>query len=231
MRDERRFKRGGGTSQAGRGRCRARAKHNGERCGNAAVEGKDVCWIHGGRTPVTNGRYSKYLGRSLAQAVEAADPGSSLHEELALQRTLLGRAVQLLEEFAEHPGLELEALGRVQRMVAECRATAAEIARAQERTAIQPEQVEFVLAGLLRVLQRRLTADQLREVADELRDIRWPAGVEIRTVDCGSVCDAENGADGDGGEGDGDGPGERQERHALAAQHGQAADGHQLPGG
>jgi hypothetical protein len=47
-------------------KCQARAKSTGARCGNLAVKGKRVCWIHGGRSPgaprknenaLKNGRY------------------------------------------------------------------------------------------------------------------------------------------------------------------------------
>jgi len=31
-------------------RCAARAKSSGKRCGNPAMRGKRVCWIHGGRS-------------------------------------------------------------------------------------------------------------------------------------------------------------------------------------
>ncbi|UCE56481.1 MAG: hypothetical protein JSV31_13850 [Desulfobacterales bacterium] len=32
-------------------RCRAKAKSTGKRCGNAAIKGKGVCYIHGGKSP------------------------------------------------------------------------------------------------------------------------------------------------------------------------------------
>lgn len=30
-------------------RCQAKAKHSGEQCGQVAMKGKRVCWLHGGR--------------------------------------------------------------------------------------------------------------------------------------------------------------------------------------
>jgi len=32
-------------------RCNAKAKSTGQRCGNAAMKGKRVCYIHGGKSP------------------------------------------------------------------------------------------------------------------------------------------------------------------------------------
>ena len=32
-------------------RCSAKAKSTGRRCGNAAMKGKNVCYIHGGKSP------------------------------------------------------------------------------------------------------------------------------------------------------------------------------------
>ncbi len=43
-------------------RCQAKAKSTGKRCGNPAMKGKPVCWIHGGRS--TGPRTPEGLERS-----------------------------------------------------------------------------------------------------------------------------------------------------------------------
>jgi len=43
-------------------KCEAKAKSTGKRCGNIAVKGKRVCWIHGGRS--TGPRTPEGLERS-----------------------------------------------------------------------------------------------------------------------------------------------------------------------
>ena len=43
-------------------KCQAKAKSTGKRCGNLAVKGKRVCWIHGGRS--TGPRTPQGLARS-----------------------------------------------------------------------------------------------------------------------------------------------------------------------
>jgi hypothetical protein len=43
-------------------KCHAKAKSSGKRCGNLAVKGKRVCWIHGGKS--TGPRSSEGLERS-----------------------------------------------------------------------------------------------------------------------------------------------------------------------
>lgn len=59
--------------------CTARSKRTGERCKGNAVEGRTVCYQHGGATPVgpalpqyKDGRHSKYLPGRLAESYRAA---------------------------------------------------------------------------------------------------------------------------------------------------------------
>jgi len=53
-------------------KCKARSKRTGERCKAQAVTGKDVCFHHGGATPVKHGLYSKYPEAIAARHLEAA---------------------------------------------------------------------------------------------------------------------------------------------------------------
>lgn len=51
-------------------RCAATAKSTGRRCGNPAMKGKRVCFIHGGRSPGApkNNRHALKTGQHTAQA-------------------------------------------------------------------------------------------------------------------------------------------------------------------
>ena len=52
--------------------CKAKSKRTGKRCKARAVTGKDVCYHHGGATPVKHGLYSKYPDAVAAQHLETA---------------------------------------------------------------------------------------------------------------------------------------------------------------
>ena len=53
-------------------RCEARAKSTGKRCGNPAMKGKRVCYIHGGRSPgAPKGNKNAHKhGRNSTDAIE-----------------------------------------------------------------------------------------------------------------------------------------------------------------
>jgi len=52
-------------------KCQAIAKSTGNRCGNIAVKGKRVCWLHGGRSPGApkNNRNALKHGLYTAEAI------------------------------------------------------------------------------------------------------------------------------------------------------------------
>jgi hypothetical protein len=80
--------------------CNAKAKSTQERCNNPAVNGYDVCRLHGGKTPrgilngnTKHGRYSKDLPTRLAGRFEDAINDSelgTLKSEIALLDTRIG---------------------------------------------------------------------------------------------------------------------------------------------
>lgn len=86
--------------------CQAKAKSTGNQCNRRAVSGRDVCVVHGGKTPegsalpqFKHGRYSRSLPEKLAERYQeaAADPELlSLREDVALLDArlsqLIGRA-------------------------------------------------------------------------------------------------------------------------------------------
>lgn len=80
--------------------CTAKSKQSGERCKRHAAPGRNVCVMHGGRTPrgadspsFRHGRYSKHLPSRLAATYEASlsDPALlELREEIALVDARIG---------------------------------------------------------------------------------------------------------------------------------------------
>lgn len=84
-------------------RCKAKSKRSGERCECFPMDGRDVCYMHGGKTPrgfasaqTKTGRWSKDLPTRLAARYEeaVADPNLlGLRNELALIDARLGELI------------------------------------------------------------------------------------------------------------------------------------------
>lgn len=101
--------------------CKAKSKRSGERCKNHALPGREVCRIHGGKTPrglalpqTKHGRHSKDIPTRLIADYEAALADTELiavREELAM---LVAREADLLRrvdtgEAGEHWGAMMSA--------------------------------------------------------------------------------------------------------------------------
>lgn len=52
--------------------CEAKSKRTGERCRNRPMKGKGVCRMHGGKSPIKHGLYSKYENPEARGHIEAA---------------------------------------------------------------------------------------------------------------------------------------------------------------
>lgn len=86
--------------------CSATSKQSGEQCKRSAVPGRNVCNIHGGKTPVgvalpqfQHGRYSRYLPERLLERYEQSrsDPDIlAFRDELALTDARLLELIQRL---------------------------------------------------------------------------------------------------------------------------------------
>ncbi|HEY9751298.1 MAG TPA: hypothetical protein V6C63_21620 [Allocoleopsis sp.] len=86
--------------------CKARNK-SGDRCGRGAVPGKNVCHIHGGKTPVgvsasrfKHGRYSKYIpGRLMERYSEAVSDTEllAMREDIGLLDARLSDVLQRVD--------------------------------------------------------------------------------------------------------------------------------------
>src|SRR5215510_602551 len=86
-------------------RCTAKSKRSGNQCRGSAMQGRDVCYYHGGPTPTgyglpqtKTGRYSKYLPIKLAQRYEVA----LANKDLLSLRDDVGIAEVRLTELLQH---------------------------------------------------------------------------------------------------------------------------------
>lgn len=93
--------------------CTAKSKRSGERCKKAAVVGRNVCHIHGGKTPggiaaagFKHGRYSKHIPKNLSQHYQELlnDPDIlSLQDDVALLRSMVAKHLQESGDGDTHP--------------------------------------------------------------------------------------------------------------------------------
>lgn len=117
--------------------CKAKAKGSGERCKNPAMEGKEVCRIHGGLAgrPPTHGRYSTVKRQALREKIEEFrnDPAAGdLRDELAVLRALLedyltrfddaikpsGADISLMASMVDNIGRLVERIAKILAMTA-----------------------------------------------------------------------------------------------------------------
>ncbi len=106
----------GAAVKNGASQCTARSKRSGNRCGAAAVKGRDVCYHHGGATPrglahpsTTHGKSSRYMS-----AGPMADAYAQMHADRS-QLHSLADDIAVLEGFrAAHmsqlDGADMQAL-------------------------------------------------------------------------------------------------------------------------
>lgn len=88
--------------------CKAKSKQSGEQCRRTAMKGRDVCYMHGGKTPrglalpqTTHGRYSKHLPTRLAALYQEAQNDEellNLRDDVALVETRLKELVSRVEQ-------------------------------------------------------------------------------------------------------------------------------------
>ncbi len=80
-------------------RCQAKAKSTGEQCGNPAMSGKRVCWIHGGRS--TGPRTPEGLERSRKANLRHGFYSAELISERKYMRQIIRKSRELLEQIPE----------------------------------------------------------------------------------------------------------------------------------
>src|SRR5688572_13217384 len=88
--------------------CKAKSKQSGKRCGRSAATGRDVCHIHGGKTPAgpaspqfKHGRNIKYLPAGMQAKYQAALEDKelvSLRDDIAMVDVLEAELFEGLRE-------------------------------------------------------------------------------------------------------------------------------------
>ncbi len=86
-------------------RCTAKSKRSGKQCKNPAMRGKDKCPMHGGKTPIKHGLYSKYAPALLAakieemrQAQQREQKLTDIVEQLAVLHALSATAMEAMKQ-------------------------------------------------------------------------------------------------------------------------------------
>lgn len=74
-------------------RCNAKAKSTGQRCGNAAMKGKRVCYIHGGKSPGAQRgnknalKHGFYSAEAIAERQQTRQLIKSIKHTISLSQT------------------------------------------------------------------------------------------------------------------------------------------------
>ena len=136
--------------------CKAKAKSSGQQCKNPAVEGREVCRVHGGSSgtgrPPIHGRYSVHKRQSLQGKIEQFynDPqAGDLRSELALMRALLQ---DYIDRFEDGMPLGVDDIGRMYAMVDGIGKTVERIAKILAMTALTQAELQLLQVTLIDAL-------------------------------------------------------------------------------
>jgi hypothetical protein len=158
-------------------RCSATAKNTGEQCQNPAVEGWDVCRVHGagtpkegatGGAPPTHGRYAAKRRESLQEKIEEyreEDDPAEMWEELALLRAVLQ------EWLAEVETLDEDTVGVILDLQDSIRRTLDTLNKMEARTALTAAEVEYLQARIADVFESYVPEEKRGEALDTLKKI------------------------------------------------------------
>jgi hypothetical protein len=152
--------------------CTATAKSTGERCQNPAVDGWDVCRMHGAAPP-THGRYSAKRKESLQEKIEAfreEDNPAELWEELALLRAVLQEWLGEVEE------IDPDTVGVILDLQDSIRRTLDTLNKIQTRTALTQAEMEYLQARIADVFKSYVPEDRRDEALNALEQITEPNG-------------------------------------------------------
>jgi hypothetical protein len=163
-------------------RCTATAKSTGERCQNPAVDGWDVCRMHGagspkngttGGAPPTHGRYSAKRKESLQEKLQQyreEDNPAELWEELALLRAVLQEWLGEVEE------IDPDTVSVILDLQNSIRRTLDTINKIQTRSALTAAEVEYLQARIADLFKSYVPRDERDDALDELRQLSEPDG-------------------------------------------------------
>lgn len=175
--------------------CKAKAKGSGEQCKNPAVEGKEVCRVHGataGRPPI-HGRYSITRRAGMQEKVSQFynDPAAGdLRSELALLRAFLQ---DYLDRFVNDEDVKVLALDidRVFGMVESIGRLVERIAKILATTALTQAELQLLQVTMIDAIAEFIPDPErqrafISRVFGSLRGIHG-SGAGIRTADTNST--------------------------------------------
>lgn len=170
-------------------RCKGRSRVTGERCRCWASKNANYCKFHGGRRKVYSNknykgvkhlRYSKYLGKTLREHVEAAAGAREslieLRDELGLMRALAGKAIGMYEIASQRPVEEYSSpqekaacTARASELLVNCLNQVRDMAlaahRIEQRDSLGSDSLNAIIIQMTNAIDYKM-----RDIEDPLRD-------------------------------------------------------------
>ncbi len=174
-------------------RCKAKSKQSGQQCKKNAVQGYEVCEIHGGKTPRgMNSRHWKHGNNSIYRdflpeqiktkvaAFENADPLDLTHE-LAITRGLLA---EFLSRFVTGTNLDAISISIASDLIDRINKTVATISKIKNDTALTGAEVTFLAMRMITLLDRYVDdADKREAFKQEIFSLAVPANTDLITIE------------------------------------------------
>lgn len=147
-------------------RCTATTR-DGDRCKNPAVDGWNVCRMHGagGGAPTKTGLYSskrEQLQEKMKEADRLESPGE-LWGEISVLRALLSDFLEEVEE------VDAETVDGATKLISEIRKTLNAISKIKTRNALTANELRFVQARIAEMFKDYLPREKRGEAITELK--------------------------------------------------------------
>ena len=155
---------------------------SGIQCDGKTSECGSFCREHGGKSKTLKGIYGTTLNSTLGASIDSVKENKSddLDDEIDMMRTVCGRLTQILDKITSQGYISAKQELPVIEALSDNLVKVSELLEAQaklnDRESITPEQVEFVVECITKVMVEKIRDNEiLSKVLERMKSIPWPS--------------------------------------------------------